>query len=154
MNEFEAKLDAFIKAHGIQAEQMIFEQSCHSVDEAARAAGVTPHDLVKNICMVDDEGRLIVVIVKGEDRVSTKRVGKALGIATPRIAKPEEMLEKSGYPCGGIPSFGYDAVFLVDPRVMEMDVVYTGGGSDHSLVKISTEELVRVNGAQIARVRK
>ncbi|MCP4408530.1 MAG: hypothetical protein GY807_12355, partial [Gammaproteobacteria bacterium] len=68
--------------------------------------------------MIDDQGNLIVAIVKGEDRASTSRVAKALGITRPRVAEPEEILQKTGYPCGGTPSFGYPAIFLIDPRVI------------------------------------
>lgn len=40
-----------------------------------------------------------------------QKIGKGL-------ATPGEILEKTGYPCGGTPSFGYQAMFLVDPKVM------------------------------------
>ena len=69
--------------------------------EAAEAAGVSPEDLVKNICPIDNKDNLIVAIVKGEDRVSTSRVGKALQIDKPRIAGENEILE-NGYR-GGVP---------------------------------------------------
>ena len=70
-----------MRENGIDGEHLTFSQSCHSVAEAAAAAGVTPEDFVKSICMVDGEGRLIIGIVKGEDRASTSRVSKALNIS-------------------------------------------------------------------------
>ena len=154
MNQYDKKLYDYITEKGIQAEHMVFEKSCHSVHEAADAVGAAPEDLVKNICLVDDSGGLIVAIVKGEDRVSTKKVGKALGIAPPRPATVEEILEKTGYPCGGVPSFSYNARYLVDKRVMEKEYVYTGGGSEYSLIRISPAELVIANGAQVVNIRK
>jgi Cys-tRNA(Pro)/Cys-tRNA(Cys) deacylase len=39
-------------------------------------------------------------------------------------------------------------------EVMEREIVYTGGGSETSLVKISTQELVRANQGTILRIRK
>jgi Cys-tRNA(Pro)/Cys-tRNA(Cys) deacylase len=154
MNEFEEKLKAFIQGNSINCEHLHFENSCHSVEEAARAAKAKREDFIKNICMIDDQGNLIVAIVKGENRVSTSRVAKALNIEQPRTAKPEEILEKTGYPCGGVPSFGYQALFLIDPRVMEKENVYTSGGSENSLVKISTKELQKANKGQLVRIRK
>jgi len=103
MNEYEEKLKAYIRRHNIGGEHLSFKQSCHTVKEAARAADADIEDFVKNICMIDAQGSFIVAIVKGEDRASTSRVGKALGIDRPRIAEPEEILEKTGYPCGGVP---------------------------------------------------
>ncbi len=91
---------------------------------------------------------------KGEDRVSTSAVAKHLNVERVRIATAEEILEKTGYPCGGTPPFGFVARFLVDPRVMEKPCVYTGGGSQQSLVAIAPEEMLKANGAELAPIRK
>ncbi len=154
MKQYEEKLKNFIKDNNVQCEYLQFEQSCHSVAEAADAAKVQPDDCVKNICLIGSDDQLIVAIVRGDDRVSTSRVGKALAIERPRIATPEEILEKTGYPCGGTPSFGYQAEFLIDPAVMERDVVLSGGGSEYALIKISPEELLKINKGRILRIRK
>jgi len=154
MKQYEERLKKFLQENNIQGEHLSFNQSCHSVEDASKAVNANADDFVKSICMIDSKENLIVAIVKGEDRASTSRVSKALNIERPRIATPDEILQKTGYPCGGIPSFGYDAKFLIDQRVMEKDIVYTGGGSENSLVKISTKELQKANNGIIARVRK
>jgi prolyl-tRNA editing enzyme YbaK/EbsC (Cys-tRNA(Pro) deacylase) len=64
------------------------------------------------------------------------------------------MLAKTGYPAGGTPPFGFDAIFLMDERVYEKPVVYGGGGSDRALIRIAPAEMQRVNGARVAVVRK
>ncbi len=154
MKQYEEKLKQYIVDHGLAAEQLIFAQSCHTVKEAADAVGASPEDLVKNICMIDDHDQIIVAIVKGEDRASTSRVGKALQIAKPRIAGEDEVLQKTGFPAGGVPSFGFEATFLLDPKVLEKEIIYTGGGSDHSLVRIASGELQKANRALVVRVRR
>ncbi len=154
MDSYEEKLRTFIREHAIQAEHLFFDQSCHSVAEAARVVNASPEEIVKSICLVDAGGSAIIVILKGEDRVSISRVAGALAINPPRLATPKEILEKTGYPCGGTPSFGYQATYLIDPRVMEKEMVFTGGGSENSLVKIAPQELVRANSGNIVRIRK
>jgi Cys-tRNA(Pro)/Cys-tRNA(Cys) deacylase len=77
-----------------------------------------------------------------------------LGVKKVRIATPGEMLQKTGYLCGGTPSFSYPARFLIDERVMEMDVVYSEGGSEYSLTKIRPADLVIGNQGETVRVRK
>jgi len=154
MREYEEKLKAIVREKAIKAEHLSFDRSCHSVAEAALTVGAEPEDFVKSICMVDQEGRAIVAIVKGEDRASTSRVAKALGIERPRVASRDEILGLTGFPVGGTPGFGFDAVFLVDPKVLEKDTVYLGGGSDMALVRMGTSELVRANGGRVARVRR
>ncbi len=154
MNLDEEKLKKFIAAHHIQAEHLSFERSCHSVAEAAETAGTEPENFVKNICMMDAQDAVIVAIVKGEDRASTSRVAKALGVERVRTMAPEEVTAKTGYPCGGTPSFGFAAQFLVDPRVMEKALVYTGGGSETSLIRLSPHTLLHANRGKIVRIRK
>src|SRR5579883_1178894 len=153
MNDYEQRLRAYLEEQQIDAEHLSFDQPCHSVAEAARAVNASPQELVKNICLLDGDGQLITAIVKGEDRVSVSRIARALRKDGLRLATPEEILEKTGYPCGGTPSFGYQALFLIDPRVMERDIVFTGGGSETSLVKIGTTELVRANQGTVLRIR-
>ena len=154
MKAFEAKIQEHIAAHHLQAKHIVLEQSCHSVQEAATAVQGSADQFVKNICMIDELNRLIVAIVKGEDRASTTRVGKALDIEKPRLANEEEVIERTGYPPGGVPSFGYEALFLIDPKVTEQDFVYTGGGSPFSLIKVAVNEMLRASGGRVIRVRK
>jgi len=151
---YEERLKQFIRERGIPAEHLSFTRSCHTVAEAAAAAGAPTEDLVKNICMITGAGEFVVAVVKGEDRASTSRVAKALKIENVRTATPEEILERTGFPCGGTPSFGFSARFLVDPRVTEKDTVYTGGGSGKSLVRIASSELIRAGNATVVRVRR
>ena len=151
---YEDRLREYIEQNQIQATPLSFEQSCHSVLAAAKAVGADPEDIVKSICLIDRSGHLIVAIVKGEDRVSTERVGEVLGIPAPRMANPDEMLVKTGYPRGGTPPFGYDAVFLIDPRVMERESIYAGGGTDSNLVRITPDEMQRANDGRVVSVRQ
>jgi prolyl-tRNA editing enzyme YbaK/EbsC (Cys-tRNA(Pro) deacylase) len=153
-DHYEETLKTYMQEKNVLGEHLVFNQSTRSVAEAAEAAGVTPQDFVKNICMIDSTGSLIVGIVKGEDRVSTSKVARLLGVAEVRTATPDEILKRTGYPCGGTPSYGYEAQFLIDERVLQKEVVYTGGGSVTSLVKIRSADLVTANQGQVVRIRK
>ncbi|MFA6064498.1 MAG: YbaK/EbsC family protein [archaeon] len=154
MDSLEIKLKEFIKHNHIPCEHFHFEQSCHSVKEAANAVNTQPTNLVKNVCLVGEKDKLIIAIVSGEERVSTTRVAKTLKLNSVRTATIEEILKLTGYPAGGVPSFGYNAIFIIDDQVMEKEHVYTGGGSENSLVKISPKEIQKQNNALIARIRK
>lgn len=154
MRMYEDKLKKYLHENSIDAEHYSFEEICHSVEDAAKTVNASREDFVKSICMLDKAGRFIVAIVSGKDRASSTRIGKFLEIEPPRTATPEEILERTGYICGGVPAFGFEALFLVDPKVMEKEFVYTGGGSPYSLTKISTKLLLEVNMGQIVRVRK
>ena len=155
MEEYEDKLKKFIELHEIKAEHLVFQESCHSVQDAINATGAHPDQFIKNICMISPEGRVIVAIVDGNDRASTKRVKKALDMEhSPKIAEPDEILKKTGFPCGGTPSFGFEATFLIDPKVMDKDIIYSGGGSTRSLIRLTVNEMLKANNGRVVRVRK
>ncbi|MDR3575770.1 MAG: YbaK/EbsC family protein [Anaerolineaceae bacterium] len=154
MDIYAEKLGDFIRLNLVQAEHLYFDQSCHSVAEAAQAVHAAAEDFVKNICLMTGTGQLLLAIVKGEDRVSPERIAVALEIDPPRMAKPIEILTLTGYPCGGTPSFGYPAQVLIDPHVLENEFVYSGGGSENALVRISTQELLRASRGRILLIRK
>ena len=46
---YEEKLKNYMKEKGVVGEHLTFTQSCHSVTEAAAAAGVRPEPFVKYI---------------------------------------------------------------------------------------------------------
>jgi prolyl-tRNA editing enzyme YbaK/EbsC (Cys-tRNA(Pro) deacylase) len=151
---FHDKLLAVIAEKGIQCDHLIFDRSTHSVAEAAAAAGITAEDFIKSICMMTTDGRVVVAVVKGEDRADRRAVQQLLGLTKLSIASPQEMLDKTGYPAGGTPPFGFAATFVIDERVFGKDVVFGGGGSDRALIRIAPRELQRANGASVAHIRQ
>ncbi|MHA1943562.1 MAG: aminoacyl-tRNA deacylase [Candidatus Thorarchaeota archaeon] len=154
MSEYEDKLKHYMSENNIDGDLLSLGESCHTVQDAADAVGADVDEIIKNICLVDSEGNFIVAIVKGAHRVSTSRVAKVLGVESARTATPEEILESSGYPVGGVPSFGFEAQFLIDPKVMEKEIVYSSGGSTTSLLKVSTKVLADSNNGKLVRIRK
>jgi Cys-tRNA(Pro)/Cys-tRNA(Cys) deacylase len=85
MNTPEQRLQAYLQEQQIEAEHLSFDQPCHSVAEAARAVNASPQELVKSICLLDSDDRLVTAIVKGEDRVSVSRIAKTLQSVVCRI---------------------------------------------------------------------
>lgn len=147
------RLGAYIDAHDIAAEVLRFDEPVRSVEQAADAAGAAPDDFIKSLCLMAD-GRLVVCIVRGTDRADLDRVAEVVGATEVRMARPDEVLERTGYPVGGVPPFGFDAPFLIDEQVMGMDALLGGGGSDRALVRTTPDAIVEANGAEVARLRE
>ena len=155
MNEYEQKLLEFIKQNNVKAEHLVFETSCHSVEEAAASANAKPEDFVKNVCVINESNNeLIVCIVPGHKRLDLKKLAALVGSKKLRLANANEILEKTGYPMGGTPSFGYSARFFIDNEVFTKEIVYSGGGSQNALTKTSPNEIVKINNATKADLTK
>lgn len=150
---YKSKLKNFISENNIKTEHIVFEHTCHTVTDAAKAVGTTGDSFIKSVVFIGDN-RVIVGIVLGNHRASSSRLKKHLGIGELDVATPEQVLEKTGYPVGGVPPFGYNAEFFIDPKVLEKDFIYGGGGSSRALTKVSPKEIIRVTNAETTRIRK
>ena len=147
-------LQDYIVANNIDAEILTMVGRVHSVDAASRELGVPPERFIKTVVFVAD-GKVILAIVNGTDRASSKKLGAAVGIAPPRLALPEEAFNLTGFKVGGTPPIAIkNADVLIDPRVMQMSEVIGGGGTDRHLLRIRPEEIVKATGAKIVRIRK
>jgi Cys-tRNA(Pro)/Cys-tRNA(Cys) deacylase len=93
MDLYEEKIKKYIKDNHIKAEHLSFKISCHSVAEAMQAVSTSVENFVKNICLIDKKGNLIVAIVKGKNRASSSKISRQLGIEQPRTANPQEILQ-------------------------------------------------------------
>ncbi len=155
MNEeyYERKLRRSLRELGVRCSHSVFDHSCASVAQAAAAAGARPDEFIKSVCLRGKDDSLIVAIVHGPDRIDLDKVGKVLGIKRPRLAGPVWAEEKSGYPAGGTPPFGFDARFVIDRKVLELDQVYCGGGSKRSLLRIRPATIVEVTGATVGDIK-
>lgn len=152
-DSFEQKLLEFIRANNVQAEHLVFKTSCHSVAEAAASANASPEDFIKSICTISENDELIVAIVPGAKKLDFKKLEATIG-AKVRLAKPDEMLERTGYPAGGTPAIGYSAHVYIDEEVLAKQKVYCGGGSPLSLLKIAPSEIIKINNAIPADLAK
>ncbi len=151
--QYETKLKEYVEAENIKAEHLVYKESLHTVADAIRVSGIGIELIAKTIVMIGQDGEVIVAFVPGKTRASTKRVGRLLNQDPPKIASAEEALELTGYPIGGTPFIGYPAIRLVDKKILEVDAVYSGGGSDRSLLKFWTSEISKFD-VIVGRVRK
>ncbi len=152
MENYTQKLKKYIKTNNIACELLEFTTSCHSVEDAAKTVNATAEDFVKNVCAITTENQFIVCVIKGENKLDFKKVKIVLNTKEVRMATPEEVLKNTGYPIGGVPSFGYAKMIYIDQNVMKKELVYSGGGSDKVLVKISSKEILRITQGKIAEI--
>ncbi|MBS3051795.1 MAG: YbaK/EbsC family protein [Candidatus Aenigmarchaeota archaeon] len=152
MQNCEEKIINFIKNNKIRAGHIKFDNSVHSVQDVLKFTNIKLDEISKSIVFKNDK-EIIVGVVLARYRVSSTRIGKLLNIEPPTICDSAEAFEKTGYPVGGMPCFGYDAIFVLDDKLKEVNHIYTGGGSEFSLVKISIDELKRVNKFIVGNIR-
>ena len=148
-----SNLARFIQEQGIQAEILHLPAETPTVAAAAAVMGVEPDQIIKSVLFLAD-GAPVLVVNNGLARVAWKRLADYLGVSRRRLktAVADQVLDISGYPVGAVPPFGHQTALrtVVDTAVYQHPIVYGGGGEIHALMRLSTAELRRVVGDEIA----
>jgi prolyl-tRNA editing enzyme YbaK/EbsC (Cys-tRNA(Pro) deacylase) len=118
------------------------EDSTATVDTAARALGVEPGRIAKTLAVRAGE-QLFLLCTRGNARLDNRKCKDELG-ARPRMLGPEETLEVTGHPVGGVCPFGLKSPIPVylDVSLKAFDVVYPAGGSLNTSVEVPTDRLL------------
>jgi len=122
------------------------EGTTATVDTAAEALGVPPGRIAKTLAVRAGE-RLFLLVARGDARLDNRKCKDAFG-ARPRMLGPEETLELTGHPIGGVCPFGLKTrvpVYL-DVSLQAFDVVYPAGGSLNTSVEVATDRLFALVG--------
>lgn len=146
-----ADLQRFLELNQAQAEIVRLPVETTTVEAAARAVGTQPEKIVKSLLFLVD-GRPVVVIACGAQRVEALAVAHHFGLSRKRVrlAAPQVVLETTGYPIGALPPFGHrlPLTTLIDRHVLDHDQVYAGGGSLNALLRLAPAELLRLTAAE------
>jgi len=147
-------LVAAIKAAGCDAELIESHLPMPTVPAAAQAIGVSDAQILKTLIFRDRTGRLVRVIASGPDRINRHMLAEVARIASPVLADPETVLEATGWPAGGVAPVGSRSSLptIVEHRVMSLDLVYGGGGTEHTLIRLRPADIVRLTNATVARL--
>jgi prolyl-tRNA editing enzyme YbaK/EbsC (Cys-tRNA(Pro) deacylase) len=140
----EDKLKRYIEAHNIKCEHLRFDNPVHTAEEAANATGAPVGLITKSVIFRDANGATVVGLVPAGFRVSVSKLESASARSGLVLTDSDETYKRTGYPAGGVPCFGYEALFVMDPLVEQNDCIYTGGGSEYSLLKITVADVLRL----------
>lgn len=150
-------LALFIKQHNIDAELIPLDTHTPTVETAAVAVGVSPDQIVKTLLFMVDE-KAVLVIANGTGRIDRRMLGKHFGVSRKKttFADPNTVQELTGYTVGAVPPIGHRTAIpaLVDPSVVAQEMVYGGGGSDTTLMRLKPQDILAHNQVEIVSLQK
>jgi prolyl-tRNA editing enzyme YbaK/EbsC (Cys-tRNA(Pro) deacylase) len=137
---------AWLAEHAPELPLIEVEASTATVDSAAEALGVEPGRIAKTLAVRAGD-RLFLLCTRGNARLDNRKCKDEFG-ARPRMLGPEETLELTGHPVGGVCPFGLKNPLpvYVDVSLRSFDIVYPAGGSLNTSVKIATQRLYDLVG--------
>jgi len=136
----------WLAGHAPDLKLITVADSTATVETAARALGVEPGRIAKTLAVRAGD-HLFLLVARGDTRLDNRKSKDAFG-ARPRMLGPEETLEVTGHPVGGVCPFGLATPLPVylDVSLKAFDVVYPAGGSLNTSVEVPTERLFDLVG--------
>jgi Ala-tRNA(Pro) deacylase len=143
----------FLGREGISYEVVEHEWTQTAIAEA-RAAGVPAADVAKTIVLRDEVG-LRLAVIPASERLDMHKLRQALASRGLRLVTEQEMAKEfDEFEVGAVPPFGsmFDALELVDERLLDHDRILCGGGDHEHAVLVNPRDVVRVGEARVADI--
>jgi len=150
MPNYSEKLKALLLSRNLRFRFIEFSEPVRTVEQAGRKVPV--EKIVKSIVMIDSGGNPLLAIVKAQSMVSHRKIKSLLAVKDVRLASPEEVLEHSGYPAGGVPPFNSINRVLFDPEILKNETCIAGGGDVDKLIEVRTKDIVDMLRPRIADI--
>jgi Cys-tRNA(Pro) deacylase len=144
----------------LRAERVPFEPRLYSylerggTEHSAAELGVDEHSVIKTLIMEDETKRPLVVLMHGDQQVSTKALARLLEVKTIAPCAPDVADRHSGYQVGGTSPFGTRRAMPVymEKSIMMLEKIYINGGKRGFLVEVDPRDVQRVLDAELVDV--
>jgi Cys-tRNA(Pro) deacylase len=130
-----------------------FAATTRTAEDAAREIGTEVNRIVKSLVFIAD-GRPVVVLCCGDNRVSVKRLEDILRAKSVRRATADEAKAHTGFPIGGVPPFAHarDLEVVADKTLSRFKTVWAAAGLPDAVFEIAVADLERLCGARSAAI--
>jgi Cys-tRNA(Pro) deacylase len=142
----------------LEAAGIPFELTRHgpvrSLEEAATARGLEPHQVIKTIVVRRSDDDYLFVLVPGGRAISWPKLRALLGVSRLSMPDKDVAFEATGFERGTITPFGSTREWPVvaDEQVVEAATVSIGAGAHGVAATVDAADLVRALGARVADV--
>ena len=105
---------------------------------SARELGVDEHQVIKTLVMEDEQRKPLIVLMHGDQEVSTKELARSIGVKTITPCNPETALKQTGYQVGGTSPFATRKVMpiYIEKTITTLPLIYINGGKRGFLVSL------------------
>ena len=126
----------------------------YTAQEIAAKQHVPGNEMAK-VVMIEADDKLVMAVIRGNDKISLNLVRESLGVRTARLATENEFISR--FPeceIGAMPPFGnlFGIKVIVDPELEKDKYIYFNAGNHVQTVRLAYEDFVTLVKPQIARL--
>lgn len=126
-----------------------FEEHLYKYEErggtqvSSRELDVPEHKVIKTLVFEDDKKQAFIVLMHGDQKVSSKNLARSIRARSAVPCKPEVAEQHTGYKVGGTSPFGLRKKLPVyaQDSIRDLDTVLINGGARGYLVELRPQDL-------------
>ena len=148
-----ARVREVLAAACVPAEITVMPEATHTAQAAADALGCTLAEIAKSIIFRAADGRAVLVITSGANRVDDKKVSQLIGQPLGK-ADADFVRAQTGFVIGGVAPVAHVVapITLMDEDLLGFVSIWPAAGHPNTMFRISPADLVRVSGARVADI--
>ena len=149
------KIQDQLKSFGYDYTVIEHAESTRTAQEAADRAGCELGQIVKSLIFKGKEsGKPILVLTSGVNRVDEKRISEYAGEAIGR-ADADFVRTVTGFAIGGVPPVGHIQKMetYLDEDFLQYPTIWAAAGTPNAIFELRTEDLQKMTGGKVVRVK-
>ncbi len=146
----------YFRDKNIPREVLELPGSTRTAQLAADAVGSQLGQIVKSLVFIDAGGRTVLALVAGDRRADPDKIARALDAPAVRIARAEEVRERTGFAIGGVAPVAHTgpgiAETLMDRSLLCFEKLWAAAGAPNAVFPIDTDTLLQLTGARVETI--
>jgi Cys-tRNA(Pro) deacylase len=113
---------------------------------AALKLGIPEHSVIKTLIMEDETGKPMIIMMHGDNEVSTKALARKLAVKSVIPCQPQVAQKHTGYKVGGTSPFATrrKMPIYMEKTIGDLTSIFINAGSRGLLAQMSPEEIIRI----------
>ncbi len=149
------RVQAALKAVGLDCQVVELPSSTRTAVEAAQAVGCQVGQIVKSLIFRGTEtNRPILVIASGANRVDEMRLTELTNEPVTK-ADADFVRSSTGFAIGGVPPVGLSGPILafMDEDLLQYASVWSAAGTPHAVFELTPADLRRITGSTVTKIK-
>lgn len=148
------RVKKFLEEKAPEKSIILLDEGIHTSVLAAQALKVDVGAIAKSVLFVGST-KSVLVVASGDMRIDDKKLRAFFGERM-RLGDAETLNDLTGFAPGGVCPFALRTAvpILLDESMKRFDILYAAGGTAHSAVAVTPDELAELTGGQWASLAK
>ena len=143
-----SQLKLCLDSAGITYAILVHEQNISTAQGGAQI-GLGALSVMAPTFILRTETGYLAAIVRGDTRLSYKKIKQKLGLKNISLATPDRVKQLTGSEVGYVALVNRGVQTIVDERVMEVEMIYGGSGEPNHTLQIAPQAVVMLTQAEV-----